>query len=54
VHPYQPLLLQLLKGLTHELQLVEVLPSHPSPQEARGIGWILVKMGSGAEASFLR
>jgi hypothetical protein len=45
VHPYQPLLPQ-LKGLTYELQLVEVLPSHPIPQEGRGIGKILVRWGA--------
>jgi hypothetical protein len=38
----------------HGLQLVEVPPSHPTPQEGRGTGQPLVNMGSGVEASFLR
>jgi hypothetical protein len=31
VHPYQPLLPQLLKGLVQCLQLAEVLPCHSIP-----------------------
>jgi hypothetical protein len=31
VHPCQPLLLRLLKGLAHVLQLADVLPSHSIP-----------------------
>jgi hypothetical protein len=54
VRSYQPLLQQLLKGLTHELQLAKVLPSHPVPQEDRRIGQPPVNAGSGVEASFLR
>jgi hypothetical protein len=54
VHHGQPLLAQLLKVLTQGLQLDEVLPSHSSPMECRGMGRPLVNVGSGAEASFLR
>jgi hypothetical protein len=38
VSSYQPLLSQLLKGLTHKRQLAEVLPSYPIPPGRQGNG----------------
>jgi hypothetical protein len=45
VHPCEPLLPQLLKGLTHMLQLSEVLPSHPIPRGREGNGAATGKHG---------
>jgi hypothetical protein len=54
VHPGQPLVPQLLKGLAQGMQLAEVPPSHSISPGRHGTGCLLVNTESGADASLLR